>query len=44
MLLQFKIIVFLNLFSDLVYLCDAKRNFQHHWFGLQCHMMLQKSF
>ncbi len=22
----------------------AKLNFQHHYFGLQCHMILQKSY
>jgi len=29
---------------DLIYSCEAKLNFQHHYSSLQCHMILQKSF
>ncbi len=44
-LLQFKITGFYyNIFSNIVYFCDAKQNFQHHYSCLQCHMILQKSF
>jgi len=30
--------------NDLIYFCDAKLNFQHHYSSLQCHMILQNSF
>ncbi len=25
-----------------IYACDVKLNFQHHYFSIQCHMILQK--
>ncbi len=28
----------------ILYFCNAKLNFQHHYSSLQCHMILQKSF
>ncbi len=44
-LLQFKIKVFyFNIFLNIIYSCEVKLNFQHHYFSLQCHMLLQKSF
>ncbi len=44
-LLQFKITVFyLNIFQNVIYSCDCKLDFQHHYCSLQCHMILQKSF
>ncbi len=35
-----KVMYFLNV----IYSCDAKLNFPHHYYSLQCHMILQKSF
>ncbi len=29
---------------NIIYSCEAKLNFQHHYSSLQCHMILQKSF
>ncbi len=41
-----KITVFLleYIFENVICSCDAKLYFQHHYFSLQCHMILQKSF
>uniref|UniRef100_A0A672LQ57 Anoctamin n=1 Tax=Sinocyclocheilus grahami TaxID=75366 RepID=A0A672LQ57_SINGR len=40
-LLQFQITVFyLNVFSNVIYSCDVKLNFQHHYAGFQCHVIL----
>ncbi len=30
--------------KNVVYFCDAKLYFQHHYASLQCHVILQKSF
>ncbi len=37
---QFSILIYLNI----IYSCEAKLNFQHHYSSHQCHMILQKSF
>ncbi len=31
-------------FEKVIYSCDAKLNFQHHFSSHQCHLILQKSF
>jgi len=36
-------VFYLNIL-DVIYSCDAKLNFQHHFSSLQCHIILQKSF
>ncbi len=33
-----------RIYFKIIYSCDAKLNFQHHYSSLQCHMILQKSF
>ncbi len=33
-----KTIFFLNIFLNIIYSCDAKLNFQHHYSSLQCHI------
>ncbi len=35
---------YLNIFQNVIYACDAKLNFQHHYSSLQCRMIPQKSF
>ncbi len=32
------------MFSSIIYSCDAKQNFQHHYSSRQSHMIIQKSF
>ncbi len=36
-------LLYFNIFLNVIYSCDAKLNFQHHYSSLQCHMILQKS-
>ncbi len=44
-LFPFKILFcYLNIFKNIIYSCDAKLNFQHHYSSLQSHMILPKSF
>ncbi len=44
-ILLFKITVFFfKYIFNVIYSCDVKLNFQHHYSSLQCHMILQKSF
>ncbi len=36
--------LYLNIYQNVIYFCDAQLYFQHHYSSLQCHMILQKSF
>ncbi len=40
----YKVTFLLNILYNVIYFCDAKLYFQHHYSSLQCHMILQKSF
>jgi len=33
-----------HIFKNVIYSCDAKLNFQHHYSSLQCQVILQKSY
>ncbi len=39
----YEILIVLNI-KNAIYSSDAKLNFQHHYSGLQRHMIFQKSF
>ncbi len=36
------IVLNLNIFFYVIYSCDAKLNFQHHYSSLQCHMTVEE--
>ncbi len=42
---QFKIMDFCcNILQNIMYFCNAKLNFEHHYSSLQCHLIVQTSF
>ncbi len=37
-------VFYLNIFQNGIYSCESKAEFSHHYYSLQCHVILQKSF
>ncbi len=35
--------IYFNILNNIIYFCDAKLNFQHHYSSIQCLMILPKS-
>ncbi len=35
--------IYFNILNNIIYFCDAKLNFQHHYSSIQCLVILPKS-